>query len=70
MANNRGHGFTTSIAKLKGMEINVSQLRNIDIQADRQSAWLQGGLATDDIIDVLWNQGLVASEYKSWGSLA
>jgi UDP-N-acetylenolpyruvoylglucosamine reductase len=61
MANNRGHGFTTSISKFKGMQINVSQLRNIDIKPNKKSAVLQGGLATGDIIDALWSKGLVTT---------
>jgi len=63
MANNQGHGFTTSIAKLKGIEINLSQLTNIKITPGKKSAWFQGGTSGGNIIETLWNQGFVTSKY-------
>ncbi|KAF2644249.1 FAD-binding domain-containing protein [Massarina eburnea CBS 473.64] len=61
MANNQGHGFTTTIAKLSGIEINLSQLTNIKIQPNKKSAWFQGGTWGGNIIKTLWDQGFVTT---------
>ena len=62
MANNRGHGFTSTISKLKGIEINVSQLEALTIQPNKKSAWFGGGSYGHSIISTLWDQGYVTSE--------
>ncbi|KAF2685189.1 FAD-binding domain-containing protein [Lentithecium fluviatile CBS 122367] len=61
MANNQGHGFTTTITKLSGIEINLSQLTNIKIQPNKKSAWFQGGTWGGNIIKTLWDQGFVTT---------
>jgi hypothetical protein len=66
MANNQGHGFTTSITKLSGIEINLSQINKIRIQPNKKSAWFQGGTWGGNIIKTLWDQGFVTSEFFSY----
>lgn len=60
---NRGHGMTHSPGGFNGIEINMSELRNIDIQPDGKTAWFQGGTYGGETMDYLWERGYVASEF-------
>ncbi|KAH6638611.1 hypothetical protein BKA67DRAFT_528734 [Truncatella angustata] len=60
---NTGHGFTTTLGKFKGVQIDMKQLRAFTINPDGKSATLQGGAYNHDIMGGLWDAGYVASEY-------
>ncbi|EHK47045.1 hypothetical protein TRIATDRAFT_217465 [Trichoderma atroviride IMI 206040] len=60
---NRGHGLKNTLAKFQGIQINLSQLTGITIQPDRNSALFQGGVYADIVIDTLWEQGYIVSQY-------
>ncbi|KAJ8133194.1 hypothetical protein O1611_g427 [Lasiodiplodia mahajangana] len=61
MAMNRRHALTTSVGKFSGIQIDMSLLRDIDIQPDKKTAWFQGGAYDGQVIDYLWDRGLVAT---------
>ena len=54
---NRGHGFTTSLGKFQGIQIDVKQLRKISIAADGKTAVMQGGVYASDMMKYLWDRG-------------
>lgn len=47
------------------MQIDMKQLRSMDIARDGKSAWFQGGAYAYEVIPFLWDRGYVTSEYKS-----
>ncbi|KAI1119047.1 hypothetical protein F5Y14DRAFT_460392 [Nemania sp. NC0429] len=61
LAYNRGHGSTSSLGNFKGLEINLQQLNNISIAANRKSVLLQGGTYTDQVVRTLWDAGYVTT---------
>ncbi|KAF5975008.1 fad binding domain-containing protein [Fusarium coicis] len=58
---NRGHGLTKSLGLFKGMQIDMKQLRSMDISRDGKSAWFQGGAFAYEVIPFLWDRGYVTS---------
>ncbi|KAF5558957.1 cytochrome p450 [Fusarium mexicanum] len=58
---NRGHGLTKSLGAFKGMQIDMKQLRSMDIARDGKSAWFQGGAYAYEVIPLLWDRGYVTS---------
>ncbi|VZI03638.1 unnamed protein product [Fusarium fujikuroi] len=58
---NRGHGLTKSLGGFKGMQIDMKQLRSMDIARDGKSAWFQGGAYAYEVIPFLWDRGYVTS---------
>ncbi|KAF5602429.1 fad binding domain protein [Fusarium subglutinans] len=58
---NRGHGLTKSLGAFKGMQIDMKQLRSMDIARDGKSAWFQGGAYAYEVIPFLWDRGYVTS---------
>ncbi|PHH80589.1 hypothetical protein CDD80_848 [Ophiocordyceps camponoti-rufipedis] len=65
LAYTRGHGFTSTLTKFRGIEINLSQLKAIKIQPDGKSAWFQGGTYGKLVIDTLWDRGYVTTTGSS-----
>ncbi|PFH62259.1 hypothetical protein XA68_14390 [Ophiocordyceps unilateralis] len=65
LAYSRGHGFTSTLTKFRGIEINLSQLTAITIQPDGESAWFQGGTYGKMIIETLWDRGYVTTTGSS-----
>ncbi|KAI1119042.1 hypothetical protein F5Y14DRAFT_119457 [Nemania sp. NC0429] len=61
MAVNTGHGFTTTLGKFKGVQIDLKQLRGSKIAADGKSALLQGGSYFHDVVPKLWDNGYVTA---------
>ena len=62
MAMNRGHGHAFATSTFNGLMIEMSGLTNIDIQPDNKSAWFQGGTYDGQVMEYLWDRGLVASK--------
>ncbi|RAL17397.1 FAD-binding oxidoreductase [Aspergillus homomorphus CBS 101889] len=58
---NRGHGMTITQGQFQGLEIDMQLLTGIEINSDGKSARLQGGTYTQEVIDVLWEQGYVTT---------
>ncbi|KAF5620203.1 fad binding domain protein [Fusarium sp. NRRL 52700] len=58
---NRGHGLTKSLGAFKGMQIDMKQLRSMDIARDGKSASFQGGAYAYEVIPFLWDRGYVTS---------
>ncbi|RDA83522.1 hypothetical protein CP532_4149 [Ophiocordyceps camponoti-leonardi (nom. inval.)] len=65
LAYSRGHGFTATLTRFRGIEINLSRLTAITIQPDKKSAWFQGGTYGKMIIETLWDQGYVTTTGSS-----
>ncbi|KAI0104017.1 hypothetical protein GGR51DRAFT_561393 [Nemania sp. FL0031] len=61
MAMNRRHALTSSVGTFSGIQIDMSLLRDIEIQPDKKTAWFQGGAYDGQVIDYLWDRGLVAT---------
>ncbi|KAI1426171.1 hypothetical protein F5Y12DRAFT_794651 [Xylaria sp. FL1777] len=61
MAVNTGHGFTLTLGKFKGLQIDLKKLRGMTIAADGKSALLQGGAYFHDVVPTLWDNGYVTS---------
>lgn len=61
LAVNRAHGYTITLNKFTGIQINLAGLRNIEIAKDGKSALMQGGVYVDQVINTLWDAGYVAS---------
>ena len=59
----RGHGGTMSLNSFQGLQINMNQLQGIEIQDDGETALLQGGAYAGPVIETLWDQGYVTSEF-------
>ncbi|RAH80150.1 FAD-binding domain-containing protein [Aspergillus japonicus CBS 114.51] len=57
---NRGHGMTSTQGQFHGVEIDMQLLTGIEINANGESARFQGGTFTQEVMDVLWEQGYVA----------
>ena len=54
LAINRAHGTTTALSNVKqGIQINLRQLRSIEVAADGKSAKLGGGVFNDDTTTAL-----------------
>lgn len=47
------------------MQIDMKQLRSMDIARDGKSAWFQGGAYAYEVIPFLWDRGYVTSEHTS-----
>ncbi|GAP88449.1 putative 6-hydroxy-D-nicotine oxidase [Rosellinia necatrix] len=60
LAYSRGHGMSTTVARMKGIEINLSKLTNITIRPDKKTALLQGGAYADLILGALGEIGYTA----------
>ena len=61
---NQGHGFTKTLGQLKrGIEIHVRTLNKIRINPEGTSAFMQGGVYTDQVISSLWDAGYVTSKF-------
>ncbi|RAH47729.1 FAD-binding oxidoreductase [Aspergillus brunneoviolaceus CBS 621.78] len=58
---NRAHSMTTTPGQFYGLEIDMQLLTGIDINPDGESARFQGGTFAQEVIDVLWEQGYVAT---------
>ncbi|KAI1812660.1 hypothetical protein GGS20DRAFT_599881 [Poronia punctata] len=58
---NTGHGFTTTLGRFKGVQIDMKQLRDITIANDGKYALCQGGAYNNDIVPKLWDNGYVTS---------
>lgn len=69
MAVNRGHALTKTVAGFKGIQIDMKALTKISVQPGGKTAWLQGGTYNGPVIDELWEQGYVASEYCKFTSI-
>ncbi|TGJ82161.1 hypothetical protein E0Z10_g6610 [Xylaria hypoxylon] len=61
LAYSRGHGMTTTLAKMKGgIEINMSKLTKVTIQPNKKTALLQSGAYADAILGTLGAEGYTA----------
>ncbi|KAI2779941.1 FAD-binding domain-containing protein [Daldinia loculata] len=58
---NRAHGDTQSLGSFNGVQINMKNLRNIDIQPSGKSAWFQGGVYDGQATTYLWDRGYVTT---------
>ncbi|KAH7016276.1 uncharacterized protein B0I36DRAFT_377853 [Microdochium trichocladiopsis] len=61
LAASHNHGFTQSLGSFRGVQINLSQLDNIAIQADSKSAWLSAGVNAGRVTRHLWENGYVTT---------
>ncbi|KAI1771734.1 hypothetical protein F4818DRAFT_202391 [Hypoxylon cercidicola] len=61
LAVNTGHGFTTTLGRFKGVQIDLKQLRAITIDPEGKFATMQGGAYNHDIWPKLWDAGYVTS---------
>ncbi|PHH90757.1 hypothetical protein CDD83_2753 [Cordyceps sp. RAO-2017] len=61
LAYSRGHGSTSTLAKMKGIEINLSKLNAITIRPGGKSALFQGGTYGKLVIETLWDKGYVTT---------
>jgi len=61
---NRGHSLTSSAGNFKGVQVDMSGLSSIQIQASGKTAWFQGGAYDGEAIQYLWDRGYVASECR------
>lgn len=66
---NRAHSMTTTPGQFYGLEIDMQLLTGIDINPDGGSARFQGGMFAQEVIDVLWEQGYVASQSPPYPTL-
>ncbi|CAH0003347.1 unnamed protein product [Clonostachys byssicola] len=57
---NRGHGSTTTIARFKGLQLDMTLLNAITIDPSGKTALFQGGVYGRQIIDTLWDKGYIA----------
>ncbi|KAL8908672.1 MAG: hypothetical protein Q9171_005354 [Xanthocarpia ochracea] len=55
----RGHALTTSVGRFTGIEIDMSNLKDIRINANNATAQFQGGVYSYEVINTLWDQGFV-----------
>ncbi|CAJ2508335.1 Uu.00g133610.m01.CDS01 [Anthostomella pinea] len=60
MATNRRHALTLSIGTFSGIEIDLSLLRNVTLNAE-SSATLQGGAYDEAVWSTLWNEGYITT---------
>ncbi|KIA75778.1 hypothetical protein HK57_00392 [Aspergillus ustus] len=61
----RGHGFTSTLTRFRGIEINLARLNKVTIQTGGKSAVIQGGSYGDLVIGALWDAGYVAATGSS-----
>ncbi|KAI9154971.1 FAD-linked oxidoreductase virI [Paramyrothecium foliicola] len=61
LAVNRGHGSTSTLGTFKGLQIDMSGLKDIKISGNRKSAVFQGGAYGRQVVDTLWEKGLVTT---------
>ncbi|KAI1278199.1 hypothetical protein F5Y07DRAFT_361047 [Xylaria sp. FL0933] len=60
LAYSRGHGMTTTLAKMQGIEINLQKLTGVTIQPGKKTALLQPGAYADKILNTLGAEGYTA----------
>ncbi|KAJ8106846.1 hypothetical protein ONZ43_g6922 [Nemania bipapillata] len=58
---NRAHGWTTTLNRFNGLEIDMALLQNITIQPGHKTAVFQGGAYDGEVIDYLWDRGYVTT---------
>ncbi|KAI0430779.1 hypothetical protein F5Y09DRAFT_355753 [Xylaria sp. FL1042] len=63
LAYSRGHGMTTTLAKMQGIEINLSKLTGVTIQPSKKTALLQPGAYADMILNTLGAEGYTAGQH-------
>lgn len=61
MAYSRGHGSSQTLGSFNGIQISMGNLRNIAIQPNGRSAWLQGGVYGGQVTRYLWDHGYVTT---------
>ncbi|KAI1468333.1 FAD-binding domain-containing protein [Daldinia caldariorum] len=61
LAVNRAHGASKGLRAFNGIQINLKNLRNIDIQPGGESAWFEGGVYDGPVMNYLWDQGYVTT---------
>lgn len=61
LAINGGHGLSATLGTFNGIQINMRQLDNIDIQPSNKSAWFGGGTIVGQVIQTLWDKGFVTT---------
>ncbi|TLS21008.1 uncharacterized protein PpBr36_10744 [Pyricularia pennisetigena] len=59
LAYSGGHGSSTTLGSFKGIQINLTRLRNISIDPSGKTAWVQGGSTGGSVINHLWDHGYV-----------
>lgn len=58
LATSGRHGAIKTLAGLScGVDINLRNLKNVEVQADGQTAIIQGGISTKGVTDALWKVG-------------
>ncbi|KAL8930828.1 MAG: hypothetical protein Q9208_000369 [Pyrenodesmia sp. 3 TL-2023] len=57
----RGLGTTDSSSTFSGIEIHVEMLTGVTIQPVKKTATLQAGTVIGDVVNKLWDQGIVAA---------
>ncbi|KAI3327600.1 FAD-binding domain-containing protein [Xylariaceae sp. AK1471] len=65
LVRNRGHGGTTSLAVMKGLEIDMKLLQGMTFNENERTAVLQGGTYAGPVIRSLWDKG-----YGEYGLVA
>ncbi|RAH68294.1 FAD-binding oxidoreductase [Aspergillus aculeatinus CBS 121060] len=58
---NRGHGWPMSQGTFRGLGIDLRLLQDVTVHRTRQTATVQGGTETQNLIDALWKEGLVTT---------
>jgi len=60
---NRAHGSTKTLGRFRnGIQIHLTQLNQITISADGTSAFMQGGVYSDQVAQTLWDAGHVTGK--------
>jgi hypothetical protein len=61
LAINHGHGNPQSLGTFNGVQINMANFKQIDIQPSGKSAWFGGGTYDGQVSAYLWDRGYVAT---------
>lgn len=57
--------MTTTLSAFDGIQLDIGLLRDIKVSPETGTAWFQGGVRADEVINTLWEQGFVTSEHPA-----
>jgi FAD/FMN-containing dehydrogenase len=70
LAVSKAHGSTKTLGRCQnGIEIRLAQLNEIIISPDGTSAFMQGGVYVDQVVQTLWDAGYVTGKVATAGDL-
>lgn len=61
LAINHGHGNSVTLGSFNGVQINMANFNQIEIQPDGQSAWFGGGTYDGQVVKYLWDHGYITT---------